>query len=270
MLARIRGKRMANPTDCRALQARGGAAAGRMTTLNPAARSAVASWSVIATASPSCNTPVLSRTTRLPAAAAATISSIDAVGAPHATGYLRASRRAKPSAAVGTLSSKIIRSALRSALTAPSVNVSASVADRDDRNERLDVLRLHRSVTHELFEVGIGRHSLCLAHRQIGETIPKPALVGGRNAKAVALTPPRLRRRGPARKTLRQQTFNERPDGLAKYGSASVRRDGDDQRRAVDDGTELKIAERGTINDVDRDARRTRLPKRTPTLRDRP
>ena len=56
---------------------------------------------------------------------------------------------------------------------------------------------------------------------------------------------------GPAREARRQQRLDARADGLAEHRRGAVRRDADDQRRAVDDGAELEGAKAGPVDHVD-------------------
>jgi len=68
-------------------------------------------------------------------------------------------------------------------------------------------------------------------------------------------TAPTLRRRGPAGEAERDQGLELGADRLRKNRCRPIGRDADDQRRAVDDRAEGKIAECRLVDHVDRDTR---------------
>src|SRR3546814_4995457 len=72
------------------------------------------------------------------------------------------------------------------------------------------------------------------------------------------LRPPCPRRLGPAGEPQRQHALDAGTDRLAEHRRSTVRRDGEDQRRAVDDGAKLEVAKLRLIDDVDRRSRLAR------------
>src|SRR3546814_6243293 len=72
------------------------------------------------------------------------------------------------------------------------------------------------------------------------------------------LRPPFPRRLGPAGEPQRQHALDAGTDRLAEHRRSTVRRDGEDHRRAVDDGAKLEVAKLRLIDDVDRRSRLAR------------
>ena len=62
----------------------------------------------------------------------------------------------------------------------------------------------------------------------------------------------------PLAEGARQDRLDAPPDGLAENRRRAVGRDADDDRRAVDDGAELEVAEGGLVDDVDENPALTR------------
>src|SRR6516165_10159237 len=87
-------------------------------------------------------------------------------------------------------------------------------------------------------------------------TLPPPA--GRRKSRGLHRLAPAAGGVGPAGKAARDHRLQSGADRLAEDWCRAVGRNTDDERRAVDDGAEGKIAIRGPVDDIDRNARRAR------------
>jgi len=89
-----------------------------------------------------------------------------------------------------------------------------------------------------------------LAERLVGEALPEGAALRARGEifhHPLAQPGGQLR---PERHCLRQQGFDAAADGLAENGRGPGGGNADHERRAIDDGAELELAEFGTVDDV--------------------
>src|ERR1700691_4365253 len=109
-------------------------------------------------------------------------------------------------------------------------------------------MRGSRSKRENLIEVL--RLRLAPAERARNKQLPEAAARSGSQRGGLQFRAPVLRRLRPKLDRLRQQSFeaaaqSEREDGLRALG-----RNGDNERRAIEDGAELKIAEIRLIDHV--------------------
>ena len=90
----------------------------------------------------------------------------------------------------------------------------------------------------------------------LGEALPEEAPLGEAWEAARDLLPPIPRSRHPAGEAARQHRLDPGADGLAEDGGGALGGDAHHQRRAVDDGAELHVAEMRTVHSVDDGSRR--------------
>jgi hypothetical protein len=88
--------------------------------------------------------------------------------------------------------------------------------------------------------------------RHCSEALPEPAAQGEAQVSRLHRRSPVACGLRPCLETQRQQCLYACADGLAKDRGGTICRDADDEGRAVDDGPELEIAERRTVDDIDR------------------
>jgi len=96
----------------------------------------------------------------------------------------------------------------------------------------------------------VGADGRGLAERLVGQALPEDAALGARREifhHPVAQPGGQLR---PERQRSRQQRLDAPAHGLAENGRGPGGGNADDERRAIDDGAELELAEFGLVDDV--------------------
>jgi len=110
----------------------------------------------------------------------------------------------------------------------------------------------------EATEVGGRRFALGVPHRVHGEEPPEGAARSECKPRGLDRRAPMLRGRGPGSKTFGQQHFQLGADRLCEDRRRAIGGNADNQGRAVDNGAEGEVAEFRSVDDVDRNAGRTR------------
>lgn len=102
---------------------------------------------------------------------------------------------------------------------------------------------------------------------KVGKAFPEgPTLLAGFELSVNGIAQG-LRQYRPALQATRQQRLDLAADGLCEDRGGTIRRNRDDDGRAVDDGAELELAEFRLVDDVDRHARRAGGIDKRPRIR---
>ena len=224
---------------------------GTISTASPAARYAAISSLDRATISGS---PPLSRTTRWPCLASLIVSAWTSFGCANENLLCLAAREIQHVARDQIVEQNDV-GRLQRAHRAQRQQLRIAGTGADQR---------HRAVlggTAQTFDFGeealkrvLGWRLLRMRDRVCGEQLPELAAARERQTRCLHGAAPTRSRRGPLRKSPRQQGFELGADRLGKHRRRAVGGNADHQRRAVDDGAERKVAERRLVDHVHRHA----------------
>jgi len=107
-------------------------------------------------------------------------------------------------------------------------------------------------------EIGWRGFALWIADGKGRERLPKPPPARRRKPRGLHRLAPAAGSVGPAGKAARDHRLELGADRLGEDRRRAVGRDADDERRAIDDGAEGKIAISGPVDHIDRNAGRAR------------